>query len=90
MREFSENAVRQREQLRLTRQVLDERIDNSPFGEKTKALARKWAEYESVGGPGCGVFDLPPVFVSGKGALLYDADGKEYVDMLAGHSVSIR
>lgn len=88
MREFSENAVRQREQLRLTRQVLDERIDNSPFGEKTKALARKWAEYESVGGPGCGVFDLPPVFVSGKGALLYDADGKEYVDMLAGHSVS--
>lgn len=88
MREFADNAVRQRAQLQLTRQALDERIDNSPFGEKTRALARKWAEIESVGGPGCGVFDIPPVFVSGKGALLYDADGKEYVDMLAGHSVS--
>tara|TARA_B100000809_G_scaffold238022_1_gene258427 strand:- start:2314 stop:3771 length:1458 start_codon:yes stop_codon:yes gene_type:complete len=88
MREFSDNVVKQRAQLRLTRENLDERIEKAPFGEKTKALARKWAELESVGGPGCGVFDIPPVFVSGKGALLYDADGKEYVDMLAGHSVS--
>ena len=88
MREFADNAVKQRAQLRLTEQMLAERIDRSPFGEKTKSLARKWAKVESVGGPGCGVFDLPPVFVSGKGALLYDADGKEYVDMLAGHSVS--
>jgi 4-aminobutyrate aminotransferase-like enzyme len=30
----------------------------------------------------------PPAIVRGNGALVWDADGKEYVDMLAGFSVS--
>jgi 4-aminobutyrate aminotransferase-like enzyme len=43
---------------------------------------------ESLGGVGLGVFDVSPVMVKAKGAYLYDADGKEYIDMLAGFAVS--
>jgi isoleucine 2-epimerase len=43
---------------------------------------------ESTGQVGFALFDCPPAIVRGDGALVWDADGKEYVDMLAGFSVS--
>lgn len=85
---FNDNVVKQRDRLRLTEQTLNERIDRSPFGDKTKALARRWSRAECIGGPAAGVFDVPPVIARGKGAFVYDADGKEYLDFLAGFSVS--
>ena len=51
-------------------------------------MAARWAQVESVGGAAAGVFDVPPVIVRATGAMLYDADGKEYLDFLAGFSVS--
>ncbi len=85
---FNQNLAKQRNKLRVTEKTLKERIDKSPFGEKTKELARKWSEYESLGGVGWGVFDVTPIIERGEGAYLYDADGKEYLDLLAGFSVS--
>ena len=87
-REFKKNIVKQRDRLKLTDEMLKKRIDKSPFGKKTKELAKKWAAYESYGGVGWGIFEITPVIVRAKGAFLYDADGKEYLDLLAGFSVS--
>ncbi len=87
-RAFKLNLAAQRERLKLTDEVVLERINKSPFGEKTKELAKKWATYESFGGVGWGIYDVTPIMVKGKGAYLYDADGKEYLDLLSGFAVS--
>ncbi|MBD3308061.1 aminotransferase class III-fold pyridoxal phosphate-dependent enzyme [candidate division KSB3 bacterium] len=82
------SAQRQRDQFKVTEATLKERVEASPFGEKTKALARKWAEYESFGSVGWGIFSVTPIIERGEGAYLYDVDGKRYFDLLAGFSVS--
>jgi 4-aminobutyrate aminotransferase-like enzyme len=73
---------------RITEAELVARVDAAPFGEETKALARRAARIESLGGVAWGLFPATPVMVRGAGSLLYDADGKEYVDLLSGFSVS--
>jgi 4-aminobutyrate aminotransferase-like enzyme len=78
----------QRERNKLSAEVIKNRIQNAPFGEKTRDWARKWVEYESVGGVGLGLFNISPIMERGKGPFLYDADGKEYLDFLSGFSVS--
>ena len=85
---FEGNVLKQRKRMKLSPESVRARIDNAPFGEETKKLARRWSEVESFGGVGLGVFDVSPVMVRAKGAYLYDADGKEYIDMLAGFAVS--
>jgi 4-aminobutyrate aminotransferase-like enzyme len=80
--------VKQREKLRLKEQDVQQRIKKAHLGKKTKELAKKWAEFESLGSVGWGLFDVTPIVVKAKGAYLYDADGKEYLDLLAGFSVS--
>ncbi len=80
--------AQQKERLKVSADALDERIKSAPFGEKTKALARKWVQYESVGGVGLGIFAVTPVMERAEGPYLYDADGKEYLDFLSGFSVS--
>jgi 4-aminobutyrate aminotransferase-like enzyme len=85
---FDQNLAQQRNSLKQTEQGLKKRIENAPFGEKAKELARKWAEYESFGGVGWGIFDVTPVIERGEGGYLYDVDGKEYIDLLAGFAVS--
>jgi len=85
---ITESALKQRAQLKITEESLKARIDKSPLGEKTKELARKWSEYESFGSVGWGIFDVTPIIERGEGAYLYDADGKAYLDLLAGFSVS--
>lgn len=82
------NQINQRNRLRKTEKELSERIERAPFGEKAKELARKWKDYESFGSIGWGIFDVTPIIEKAKGAYLYDADGKEYLDLLAGFSVS--
>jgi 4-aminobutyrate aminotransferase len=85
---FSENIGELREKLKVSKKALLKRIDSAPFGEKTKELARKWAQNESFGGVGWGIFDVTPVMARAKGAFLYDADGKEYLDLLSGFAVN--
>ncbi|MDR2487019.1 MAG: aminotransferase class III-fold pyridoxal phosphate-dependent enzyme, partial [Clostridiales Family XIII bacterium] len=73
---------------RVSEQDLCARIGEAPFGGKTKALALRAVRSESLGGVAWGLFPAAPVMVEGRGSLLYDADGKEYIDLLSGFSVS--
>ncbi|MDR1184699.1 MAG: aminotransferase class III-fold pyridoxal phosphate-dependent enzyme, partial [Coriobacteriales bacterium] len=64
------------------------RVDEAPFGPLTKELARRAAHHESLGNVGWGLFPVTPVIERGEGSLLYDVDGKRYIDLLSGFSVS--
>ncbi len=83
-----ESQINQRKKLKVTDEILAQRIEKSPFGPKGKEWARKWQQYESFGSIGWGLFDVPPIIERAKGAHLYDVDGKEYLDLLSGFSVS--
>ncbi len=88
-KEFTDNIGALRKKLGgVTEADLLKRIEAAPFGEKTKQVARKWAQYESFGGVGWGIFDVTPVMERGEGAYLYDADGKAYLDLLSGFAVN--
>jgi len=78
----------QRMRLRLSQEEIDQRIGISPFGEKGKAWARRWLKAESHGQVGLALFDIPPIVERAQNDILIDVDGKEYVDLLAGFSVS--
>lgn len=78
----------QRAAMQLSPDAMNQRIDASPYGPRSKELLRLSVQHESTGGVGWALFDCPPVIVEGHGALVYDADGTAYVDCMAGMSVS--
>jgi 4-aminobutyrate aminotransferase-like enzyme len=82
------NVADQRARMKVNEKDLLKRIDSSPFGKKTKDLARKWATNESLGGVGWGIFNVTPVIERAEGPYLYDADGRQYLDLLAGFAVA--
>lgn len=77
-----------REQLKPSAEQLHARVDAAPFGEKSKEYLHKVVQYESTGGACFGLFNVAPMIERGEGSILYDADGKEYIDFLSGFSVS--
>ena len=79
---------RQGDKLRLSAEEIERRIAESPFGEKGKEWARRWLAAESYGQVGLALFNLPPIVERAKNDILVDVDGKEYIDLLAGFSVS--
>ncbi len=78
----------QRERLHLTPDKIEERFRVSPLGEVSKEWARRWLKVESYGQVGLALFDLPPIIERAQNDILVDVNGKEYVDLLAGFSVS--
>ncbi len=87
-RAFEQRVTGQRNRLRVGPGQLLERVERSPYGPRSKEILRRHVTSESTGQVGFALFECPPVIVRGAGALVWDADGKEYVDMLAGFSVS--
>lgn len=87
-RSFEERVIKQRESLKGSTEKLLERVNNSPYGPKTKAILRETVQSEDPGFEGFGLWDCPAAIVEGKGAIVKDADGREYIDMVAGFSVS--
>lgn len=87
-RAFGNRLIRQREHLHASPEQLLERVERSGYGPRSKEMLRDHVRNESTGQVGFALFDCPPAIVRGDGALVWDADGKEYVDMLAGFSVS--
>jgi 4-aminobutyrate aminotransferase-like enzyme len=87
-RSFERRIVEQRQAMRASPESLLERVERSPFGPKSKEILRRQVANESTGQVGFALFECPPAIVRGEGALVYDADGKEYVDLLAGFSVN--
>jgi 4-aminobutyrate aminotransferase len=88
MKSFNDNVVEQRARVKLTDQKVKKRIEDSPYGPRTKSLLRRWSEVESYGCSSLGLFDVTPMIVRAKGAYLYDDDGKDYIDLISGFSVS--
>jgi len=84
----NEHRVEEQQKARLTRELISARIDKSPFGPRGKSWARRWLDTESYGQVGLALFNLPPIVERAKDDILVDVDGKEYVDLLAGFSVS--
>ena len=78
----------QRVRLQLTTEDIEGRIKNAPLGEQGDRWARRWLNAESHGQVGLALFDIPPIIERAQNDILIDVDGKEYVDMLAGFSVS--
>jgi 4-aminobutyrate aminotransferase len=87
-RAFELRMTGQRDRLRVSPEQLLQRVERSPYGPRSKEILRQNVTSESTGQVGFALFDCPPAIVRGSGALVWDADGKEYVDMLAGFSVS--
>ena len=85
-RAFGNRLIQQRERLHTSPEQLLERVERSGYGPKSKAILREHVRSESTGQVGFALFDCPPAIVRGDGARVWDADGKEYVDMLAGFS----
>jgi len=87
-KDLKEVAFKQRQRMKVTEADLLKRIEDTNFGPKSKELARKVIANESYGSMGWGLFNVPPMIERAKGSLLYDADGKEYIDMLSGFACS--
>jgi 4-aminobutyrate aminotransferase-like enzyme len=85
---FGERIVKQREAMHTSPAQLLARVNASPFGPKSKQILRDQVKSESTGAIGFALFECPPAIVRGVNANVFDADGKSYVDMLAGFSVS--
>lgn len=87
-RAFSNRLLSQRERMHASPEMLMERVAGSGYGPASQQILREHVRHESTGQVGFALFGCPPAIVRGRGALVWDADGKEYVDMLAGFSVS--
>jgi 4-aminobutyrate aminotransferase-like enzyme len=87
-RAFNSRLLSQRERMHASPEQLLERVQRSGYGPASQDILREHVRHESTGQVGFALFDCPPAIVRGRGALVWDADGKEYVDMLAGFSVS--
>ena len=87
-RAFSNRLISQRERMHASPEQLLERVARSGYGPASQEILREHVRHELTGQVGFALFGCPPAIVRGRGALVWDADGKEYVDMLAGFSVS--
>jgi len=86
---FKERVLKQGRGITVTVEELRRKIKDSSYGPETKRLLKKWIKYESIGEPGFGIYEKgPPIMEYGSGASLYDADGEEWIDCLAGFSVN--
>jgi 4-aminobutyrate aminotransferase/(S)-3-amino-2-methylpropionate transaminase len=67
-------------------ELLD-KIKKGPYGPKSKEYFKKSLEIESISNVYFSINEFPPVITKGKNALVWDLDGKEYIDLASGFSV---
>jgi 4-aminobutyrate aminotransferase-like enzyme len=79
---------KQRQNNKISQEKLFKRIDDAPFGDKAKQQAKQFAVNESFGSVGWALFNAVPIIERAEGSILYDVDGKEYIDLLSGFSVN--
>ena len=85
---FEDRILIERAKLRGDVAALQQRVIENTQGVQARAILLKTLQYESTGHLDFALFTSPPVFDHGKGAILYDVDGKEYIDLHAGFTVS--
>lgn len=86
---FEERILKDREKMRGSVPALQERIRQNARGPRSRAVLEKTLQYESTGHLDFSLFPSPPVIDYGRGALVYDVDGNEYVDLHAGFTVNV-
>lgn len=78
--------LEEREKLRMPEEMVLSIIERETKGPKSKEILKKALKYESPGHLYYAVFRCPLVYESGKGAIITDVDGNEYIDLISGWS----
>ncbi|MCS6906999.1 MAG: aspartate aminotransferase family protein [Anaerolineales bacterium] len=86
---FEQRILEERKRMVESLDSLRRRVETWASGEKSKEILFKTLQYESTGHLDFALFPCPPVIDYGKGATLFDVDGKEYIDLHAGFTVNI-
>lgn len=86
---FEDRILAERARMRGSVEALQKRTLEHARGERSKEILLKSLAYESTGHLDYALFDCPPVLDYGKGALVYDVDGNEYIDLHAGFTVNV-
>jgi 4-aminobutyrate aminotransferase len=87
LKDYTDRVIEQRKKMAAPEAMLRARIEASPYGPRSREGLHRDVACESPGTPSFAGFECPPYIVSGKGELIYDADGKEYLDFLSSFSV---
>lgn len=85
---FEDRILEERKKLKVSVEELKRRVKASSLGPKSKEILEKLLNVESNCQVGFSLWDCPPVIEQGKGATVFDADGKRYIDLIAGFSVN--
>ena len=86
---FERRILDERKRMSESLESLQKRVEALAPGERSKAILLKTLKYESTGHLDFSMFSYPPVIDRGKGATLYDVDGKAYIDLHGGFTVNV-
>lgn len=86
---FESRILSERAKVKSSVEQIEQRIEQSTLGPKSKSVLKQTLSHESIGHLYWSLFSCPPVVDRAKGAKMWDADGKEYVDFHSGFSVNI-
>lgn len=81
--------LEERARMRGSTDVLKKRVEEFAQGTRTREILDKTLRYESIGHLDFALFTCPPVIDHGQGALLWDIDGNQYIDLHAGFTVNV-
>ena len=87
-RAFEDRILEERKKLRVPVEDLKKRVKASPFGPESQKILERLLNVESNCQVGFSLWSCPPVIKRGKGATVFDVDGKRYIDLIAGFSVN--
>lgn len=87
-KDFLNKVSKPREEMSNYDKNLIKRVNNKKLGPKVKELLLKDVKYETSGQPGFAMFDTPPLIDRGDNDIVYDVDGKEYIDFLSSFAVT--
>lgn len=85
---FEDRILAERKKMQGSEEALTRSVRASERGPRSKQVLEKTIKYESTGHLDFSLFNVPPVIDYGKGAKVYDLDGKEYIDFHAGFTVN--
>jgi 4-aminobutyrate aminotransferase-like enzyme len=85
---FEKRILEERKRMGATVESLSDRVEKFAGGPRNKEILLKTLQYESTGHLDFSLFPSPPVLDHGKGAKVYDVDGREYIDLHAGFTVN--
>ena len=86
---FEDRILEERAKMRGSEEALRKRVEEHAGGPRSREVLDKTLEYESIGHLDFALLACPPVLDRGQGVILYDVDGREYLDLHAGFTVNV-